>query len=72
MTGDILVIELASHMVHNEYKTRRPWQEALPTPDPETRYMDLSVVKISPAKILIMAGCSDCLLRYFNFLNKNK
>ncbi|KAL1131244.1 hypothetical protein AAG570_010862 [Ranatra chinensis] len=52
-------------MVRNQ--SNRHWLKALPLPDPETRHMDLTAVEMNPQIILIIAGCSDGMLRFFEF-----
>lgn len=54
-------------MLRANENVKRPWKELLPSVDPETRYMDLSVgcnlENWERMSVFVFAGCSDGYLR---------
>lgn len=65
-TGELRLKEIKSHMIRDESEHRRSWKDALPLVDPETRYMDIEVAKLGENCFMIIAGCSDGMLRAQN------
>ncbi|XP_075211583.1 tRNA (34-2'-O)-methyltransferase regulator WDR6 isoform X2 [Lycorma delicatula] len=68
---ELKACECCSYMLRGAEKVKRPWREALPMIDPETRFMDLSAEfnfkDTSKQSVLIFAACSDGYLRIFTF-----
>lgn len=58
----VSTVELASEMLQED-KQSRPWWKIKPTNIPETRYMDINVVKYSENCFLVLVASSDTFLR---------
>ncbi|XP_029345448.1 uncharacterized WD repeat-containing protein C1306.02 [Acyrthosiphon pisum] len=63
--------ESISHLLKTKQE-KKPWRTVVPSNEGETRFMDVSVQHTKTKSILISVGCSDAVLRLYNYDTNNK
>ncbi|XP_068081687.1 tRNA (34-2'-O)-methyltransferase regulator WDR6 isoform X2 [Anabrus simplex] len=65
---EVICQEVTTHMLNpSHYGERKPWRLMEPLMDSQTRYMSLHAVQTSLDTVIVIAGCSDGVLRLFSF-----
>ncbi|XP_025209201.1 WD repeat-containing protein 6-like isoform X2 [Melanaphis sacchari] len=63
--------ESISHLLKTKQE-KKPWRSVVPSNEGETRFMDVCVQYTKSKSILISVGCSDAILRLYNYDTNNK